>query len=193
MIGEASVGKSSIIRRFDDEIFNEITNRCIGIEFTTKIINVYNKQIKLQIWDTSGQERFGTITRSYYRNASGVFIVYDISDKRSFEQVPKWIDIIKDYANDSNSLNPNIKSIPSIILVGNKTDKSPRAVSYEEGLELAKSHGFLFCETSAKTGDGVKEAFHTLTEKIYSEKLLNGNLVVNESILKKEKKSNKCY
>jgi len=108
------------------------------------------KKIKIQIWDTAGQEAFKSITRSYYRGAVGALVVYDVTSRKSFDNVAKWLEEIKNYASD--------KIV--VTIVGNKADlTAARQISPEEGRELAKSHDLQFLETSAKTGMYVEQAF----------------------------------
>lgn len=113
--------------------------------------------MKLQIWDTAGQERFRTITSSYYRGAHGIIIVYDVTDKQSFENVEHWLKEIDRYAN--NNVNK--------LLVGNKSDlQSKKVVTYEEGKALADKHGIKFLETSAKNAHNVEQAFQAMATEI---------------------------
>ena len=112
IVGDATVGKSCILLRFINNNYRTSHDLTIGVEFGMKIININNKNIKLQIWDTAGQECFRSIIRSYYRNSAGAILVYDISNRTSFNNIIYWLEEIKKYA--SNNL--------SIILVGNKCD-----------------------------------------------------------------------
>ena len=129
----------------------------IGVDFKIRTINVDEKVCKLQIWDTAGQERFKTITSSYYKGAHGIIVVYDITDRDSFNAVHTWMSEIEKYTQD------NITRI----LVGNKTDlESRRAVSFEEGQEMANHYGVRFLETSAKECKNVETAFTTMTREI---------------------------
>lgn len=129
----------------------------IGVDFKIRTINVDEKVCKLQIWDTAGQERFKTITSSYYKGAHGIIVVYDITDRDSFNAVHTWMSEIEKYTQD------NITRI----LVGNKTDlENKRAVSFEEGQEMANHYGVRFLETSAKECKNVETAFTTMTREI---------------------------
>jgi Ras-related protein Rab-1A len=129
----------------------------IGVDFKIRTINVDEKVCKLQIWDTAGQERFKTITSSYYKGAHGIIVVYDITDRDSFNAVHTWMSEIEKYTQD------NITRI----LVGNKTDlENRRAVSFEEGQEMANHYGVRFLETSAKECRNVETAFTTMTREI---------------------------
>ncbi|VDL61241.1 unnamed protein product [Hymenolepis diminuta] len=112
IIGNASTGKTCILRRFIDDSFKEDTLHTIGVEFGTKIIQVGGEYLKLQIWDTAGQERFQCVTRSYYRGAAGALVVYDISCRESFNRVADWISSVRELA----------KPELAIVLVGNKSD-----------------------------------------------------------------------
>ena len=129
----------------------------IGVDFKIRTINVDEKVCKLQIWDTAGQERFKTITSSYYKGAHGIIVVYDITDRDSFNAVHTWMSEIEKYTQD------NITRI----LVGNKSDlENKRAVSFEEGQEMANHYSVRFLETSAKECKNVESAFTTMTREI---------------------------
>lgn len=112
IIGDTSVGKSCILLQFLEKKFKFDHDTTIGVEFGSKIITVNDKQLKLQIWDTAGQETFKSITRSYYRGSIGVILVYDITNRESFNNISRWLDETKSYANDK----------VVVMLVGNKTD-----------------------------------------------------------------------
>ena len=140
-----------------DDQFQENFMPTIGVDFKIRTINVDEKVCKLQIWDTAGQERFKTITSSYYKGAHGIIVVYDITDRDSFNAVHTWMSEIEKYTQD------NITRI----LVGNKTDlENRRAVSFEEGQEMANHYGVRFLETSAKECKNVETAFTTMTREI---------------------------
>eukprot|EP00878_Enallax_costatus_P011036 GHUV01011526.1.p1 GENE.GHUV01011526.1~~GHUV01011526.1.p1 ORF type:complete len:169 (+),score=38.48 GHUV01011526.1:605-1111(+) len=136
------------------------------------MINIDGKQIKLQIWDTAGQESFRSITRSYYRGAAGALLVYDITRRETFNHLASWLEDARQHAN------PNM----TIMLIGNKSDLSHRrAVSTEEGEQFAKEHGLIFLETSARTAHNVEEAFINTAREIYK-KIQDGVFdVSNES------------
>ena len=120
-------------------------------------MNVSGKKVKLKIWDTAGQERFKNITASYYRGGNGVLVVYDITERESFENLSSWLIEIEKNAN---------KNIFKV-LIGNKTDlEEKRKVTYQEGKDFAESNGMKFIETSAKTASQVNEAFEMLTNEI---------------------------
>ena len=120
LIGNSSVGKSSLLLRFVDNQWNDLFVPTIGVDFKIRTMEIDNKNVKLQIWDTAGQERFKNITASYYRGAHGIFVVYDISDTESFKNINNWLIEIEKNAN---------KNVYKI-LVGNKCDlEDKRTVS----------------------------------------------------------------
>jgi len=159
LIGNSSVGKSSLLLRFSDEQWlpEEESSATIGVDFRVHKMDVDGKKVKLSIWDTAGQERFRTITSSYYRGAQGIILVYDVANRESFEALPKWYSELETYVSDSV-----VK-----ILVGNKLDKEySRQVSTAEGRAFAEKMGSLFVEASAKTAIGVADVFQQLVAEI---------------------------
>ena len=147
-VGDAGVGKTTIISRIMDNPFSEVYEPSIGVDFMSKSIKYRGQNIKLQIWDTAGQEKYKGLIPSYVRNSSIVFLVYDISVRSSFDNVPKWISFIRSIENTT------------LVLVGNKIDLEKREVTKEEGEALAQKEGISFYETSAKSGDGIKNMFY---------------------------------
>ncbi|GAM27307.1 hypothetical protein SAMD00019534_104820 [Acytostelium subglobosum LB1] len=124
VIGDTGVGKSCLLLQFTDKRFQPVHDLTIGVEFGARMINIDNKPIKLQIWDTAGQESFRSITRSYYRGSAGALLVYDITRRETFDHLTCWLKEARYYANNNMT----------IILIGNKSDlEQKRAVSYEEG------------------------------------------------------------
>ncbi|KAF7797817.1 hypothetical protein EIP86_009023 [Pleurotus ostreatoroseus] len=155
----AGVGKSCLLLRFCDDAWTPSFITTIGIDFKIRTIELDGKRIKLQIWDTAGQERFRTITTAYYRGAMGILLVYDVTDERSFNNIRTWHANIEQHA--SEGVNK--------ILIGNKSDwTDKRAVTEEQGRELANELGIKFMETSAKVNEGVEEAFFTLARRARS-------------------------
>jgi len=161
ILGESNVGKTCLLSRFIDDTFTLNHINTFGIEFKTKIINLNDKIIKYQIWDTSGLERFRRVTESYYKNVNGIIIVYDITDQKSFKSINKWI--IK-------QINNNAKNDIVKVLVGNKTDKEDRVISKEEGENLAKDLGMKFFETSAKQNNNIKQLFDYFNQVFFPKK-----------------------
>eukprot|EP00929_Paragymnodinium_shiwhaense_P124210 TRINITY_DN9929_c0_g1_i2.p1 TRINITY_DN9929_c0_g1~~TRINITY_DN9929_c0_g1_i2.p1 ORF type:complete len:242 (+),score=33.59 TRINITY_DN9929_c0_g1_i2:160-885(+) len=157
IVGDASAGKSSFMHQFLEGKFKKQSTHTIGVEFGTKIITIGNRRIKLQIWDTAGQERYRAVTRSYYRGAVGALILYDVTSRDSFNNLPTWLQDAREQA---------WKDI-SIIAVGNKRDlKEERQVSFVEASRFVQEQDILFLETSALTGENVNEVFHMLAQRI---------------------------
>ena len=166
-IGDNCVGKTAIISRIErNEFYDEIT---IGIDFVTKIIKYRGQNIKIQLWDTTGQEKYKGLIPSYIRNTSIAFVVYDVSYKNSFNNVPSWINLIKSIAN------------PKIVLCGNKIDLTTREVEKREGEEYAKKEGFQFFEVSALTNENIKLMFYSAIADLPS--LFEGE-INKESLIK---------
>ncbi|CAL5978754.1 Rab2 [Hexamita inflata] len=173
IIGDTMVGKSCILLRFIDQRFIPIHDMTVGVEFGNKTIEIPKEageplKLKLQIWDTAGQEQFRSITRSYYRGAVGALLVYDITRRESFDSLEGWL-------KDTRAADANMV----IMLIGNKTDLGyRRRVTKEEGEEFAKKHGLLFMETSAKEDKGITEAFEE-TAKMIIKKVEAGEIDVD--------------
>jgi small GTP-binding protein len=145
-VGDACTGKTSIINRIIDNPFNDTYEVSIGIDFMSKNIRFRGQNIKIQIWDSAGQEKYKGLIPSYVRNSSIVFIVYDVANRDTFNNVENWISFVK-----------NIEKT-TLILCGNKVDLS-REVETKEGQELASKEGILFFECSAKTNENIKNMF----------------------------------
>jgi small GTP-binding protein len=155
IVGESGVGKTCMLLRFADNLFEEDFLSTIGVDFKVKEINMDGKRVKLQIWDSAGQERFRNITSSYYRNCSGIIIVYDVTRRDSFDKVTDWIAEVRRF----------VPTVP-LIVVGNKCDREDRQVTTEDGEGLAKAQGLIFLETSAKLNTNIEAAFQELSKKL---------------------------
>ncbi|CAB9500135.1 Ras-related protein Rab [Seminavis robusta] len=169
IIGDASVGKSSMLLRFTDDSFDEHIQSTIGVDFKVKHMDVSGKRIKLTIWDTAGQERFRTLTSSYYRGAHGVVLVYDVTRTDSFENLEQWLKEVQLYS-------PNGGENVVKLLVGNKIDLE-RTVPREQAEAWARSQGMLFLEASAKTKLGIRQVFMEVVQKIVENPELLANAV----------------
>ncbi|KAK2703717.1 ras-related protein Rab-8B-like [Artemia franciscana] len=159
LIGDYSVGKTSLLQRFSNNCFSFSYQETFGIDFKVKMLEIDGKKIKLQIWDTAGQERFWSMAHKYYRGVHGILFVYDITNKKSFENITYWIKCIAEH----NSYDAEK------IIIGNKCDMDgQREVTKESGKESAIEKGMKFIETSAKASINVEDAFLTLTREISS-------------------------
>ena len=158
LIGDSGVGKTNIMSKFLKNQFLEESKATIGVEFGSKLFNHEGHKIKAQIWDTAGQEKYKAITGAYYKGSKGALVVYDITQKKTFENIEKWVNDLK-AAGD-----PKI----TIILIGNKNDlDDKRQVSKDQGEEKARSFGCAFLETSAYSGDNIDKAFNLMVKEIY--------------------------
>jgi Ras-related protein Rab-1A len=157
IIGDARSGKSALFLSFAENKFHDTYIPTIGVDFKLRIMEIYNKRVKLQMWDTAGEERFRTITSSYYRGAHGIAIVFNVRDRQSFVNIDQWKHEITRYASES----------VNVILIGTQIDDtSLRLVTYDEGNAKADSLGISYFETSAKTTAGVQEAFVNISQQI---------------------------
>ena len=165
------MGKSCLLRRFIDGKYVEHNDPTVGVDFHTKLVQIDGHHLKLQLWDTAGQERFRAITRSYFRNAVGALLVFDISDRQTFAKLPDWMDDVQ------QSAKPHA---PIFVLIGNKNDlDKQRQVLHREAQEFASRHKMDYYEVSARTGSGVEEAFTLLGRRIY-EAIQDGSVQVGE-------------
>tara|TARA_B110000211_G_C13896330_1_gene471880 strand:- start:137 stop:760 length:624 start_codon:yes stop_codon:yes gene_type:complete len=162
--------------RFADNQFKEHHQSTIGVDFGSQVIQVGDSYIKIQIWDTAGQEDFRAITRAYYREACAALLVYDATNRQSFTEIKTWLDAVR-----NNSTNDHIV----MTLVGNKSDlcgrhTGSRRVKSAEGEKFADNHGMLHIETSAKTGANVTEAFSRTALAVY-QKLQSGMIDIRDA------------
>eukprot|EP00826_Nyctotherus_ovalis_P046423 TRINITY_DN5244_c0_g1_i1.p1 TRINITY_DN5244_c0_g1~~TRINITY_DN5244_c0_g1_i1.p1 ORF type:complete len:207 (-),score=61.08 TRINITY_DN5244_c0_g1_i1:159-779(-) len=158
LIGDASVGKSCILVRFADDTFTENYITTIGVDFRFRTLRIDKKSVKLQIWDTAGQERYKTITSAYYRGADGIIVVFDLTDKESFDHVEEWLKEVEKHSQPGETVR---------MLIGNKSDlKAEVKVTPEDIQNFTKRTGIPVVETSAKSGAKIEEAFATITRKL---------------------------
>jgi small GTP-binding protein len=157
IVGASGVGKTAIVNQLVNKTFKEQGTPTIGVEFKSYGLQADNENIKLQIWDTAGQERFRSVSKAYFRNALGAVLVFDLTQKSSYDELNVWI-------NDLNQLcAPNA----FILLVGNKSDlNEDRVITENEARETATRYGLEYLETSAKTGDNISESFVRLGQGI---------------------------
>ena len=156
LIGNADVGKTSLLNRFCDNNFKEKYLNTIGVDFKIISLNYKGNNIKLHLWDTAGQERFKSIAVNYYRNVLGFYYVFDVSNRESFQALDKWISLANTH-NKTSIVN---------MLVANKIDLE-RKVSREEALQFAQKNNLIYYETSAKNSENVDNSFYIMTVKLF--------------------------
>ena len=160
IIGDSRVGKTSLLLNYVEKIFPEAHISTLGVEYKEKEIIKDNYIIRLQIWDTAGEERFRSITKSIYRNANGILFVCDITNRESFKNIKNWI-------KDADNVDKDIKGI----IIGNKIDlDNERVVSVEDLEEIGKKYNMPFIEASAKTGMNVNKCFEVLIDELFKNK-----------------------
>ena len=168
ILGDSSVGKTCILLKYVDNKFEESNIATVGVDYMDKMIEYKNFNIKLQIWDTSGEEKYRSITKNFYRNADGLFVVFDLTRKVTYERIKDWI-------NEAEEYNKGIKKI----LIGNKLDlENKREVKKDSAENFAKKNNLKYIETSAKDGTNIKESFDEIIELILGGK--NEQDIVNE-------------
>lgn len=185
VIGSSGVGKTAILKRLVDDVFTGESQSTIGVEFLATSIDVDGNNVKLQIWDTAGQERFRSIAKAYFRSAIGVILVFDLTDRKSFEDLGQWL-------SDVHALcDPNAV----VTLIGNKSDLvDQRNVSNVEAESFAQLHQLTYLETSALGGENIQEAFQRTAAAVYRRALANGettNTQNNSKQIDMSKTSNK--
>lgn len=163
-IGETNVGKTCLILRYTDNSFTRKQITTIGIDFKIKMINFHNKKIKLLIWDTAGQERFRHITNQYYNDADGILLVFDVTNRESFEKVIYWMNQIAEKSE---------KTKVGVLLIGNKIDDENRIVSKEEAEIFSRNNEIDYIETSALNSYNIGECFDNMLKKILAKKSID--------------------
>ena len=159
LIGDSNVGKTNLLSRFNLNLYDERCRNTIGVDFVAKTLIVKGKKVKAQFWDTAGQEKYRAIGSTYYKNAHGAILVYDLTKRDSFDNIDNWLAEVRQHDNKKMK----------ILLIGNKNDLSAeRTVPSTDGAEAARVRGLYFMETSAKTNenDCVKAAFDIILGEI---------------------------
>jgi small GTP-binding protein len=180
ILGNQAVGKSSIMLRYTDDIFHYNMMGTAGVDIKKKMIKVGDDNMKVMIYDTAGHDRFRQITKNLYKGAQGIMLVYDVSDKKTFENISYWMDHIK------NNADVGVE----IILIGNKIDITNREVSVEDGIALSNKFKVPIVETSALTGINVDSAFLTLVQNICNKDMKK--IILTSEAEKKPKKTRCC-
>ena len=168
ILGDSKVGKTSFIIRFTKNKFDETYLSTIGVDYKDRIINIENKQYKLMYYDTAGEEKYKSIPKNYIKNMQGIILMYDITNKKSFDSIIDWISDVKEIKGENFPM----------ILVGNKIDlNESREVTEEMGYELAEKNQIEFFETSNKDGTNIQEAGLEIVYKILSETKVNNSRI----------------
>ena len=183
VIGETRVGKTSLIKKYTRDVFGGTYLTTVGIDFQEKIVKIEGKSIKLQIWDTAGEERFRNIAKNYFNTSDGFLLVYDITSKETLEKLDYWYEQIKENAPEHTKC----------IVAGNKSDlEKKREVNTKDGENFAQKYNINFFETSAKDGTNINKVFELLSCEILKDTNRKGHRNKGDSqVLKKEKKTKK--
>ena len=161
LIGSSNVGKTSIIKQLISQEFNDNFISTIGVHFYTKKLFINDKKIEFLIWDTAGLEKFKSVTKNYYKTSNVCIIVFDVTDKQSFEDVFEWLNFYKENCNENNN---------KIFLFGNKIDKNlERSVNAEDIDDFCKRNNLIYYETSAKDGKNINDVFRNVGKKLIEE------------------------
>ena len=186
LLGDWSVGKTCFLMRYTENTFTDIHLSTVGIDYKLKNVKLENgEKIKIQIWDTAGQDRYKSITKSYVRGANGIILIYDVSKRKTFEGIENWVKQIKE----------QVSSRVVVGLVANKIDVEVRDVTTEEGKKLGKNLNYPYYESSAKEGINVNECFEDIIKKIvenYSNVELNDNVNSNQLNIEMKKSKGCC-
>lgn len=179
LLGDTSVGKSSFINRYFKNFFQEEFLSTIGLDSQNKIIKIFDENYKLTIWDTAGQERFRSITRNYYKNADGVFLIYDVNDSENYDNITKWV-------NDIKENNTSVDNKITIFLLGNKIDLNQRKIDYARAEEMAKTLEVKYFEISCKLNININEVVNRMVLEVYQK----SNNPKGQSLESNKKKEN---
>ena len=186
IIGDSTVGKTSILGRYANNIFNSNYLATIGLDNFTKDENIDGKNVRIKIWDTAGQEKFQSLTKSFFHNAQGIMVVYDVTNSETYQNIKYWTQSIKTYMGNE------IAKI-AVIIIGNKIDSNEREVNKNEAEAFCSELGYPYFETSAKTGENVNSTIKYLVREVLKKNNLNKTKSFNESIrISKQKPQENC-
>ena len=183
LLGDSAVGKTCIIKRFCRNEFDINSMTTIGITEESKIIKINDIICTLKIWDTAGQERFKSLPKNLYRNADGILLVYDVTSRKSFENISKWIKTITENINVDKAS----KKYPIIYVLGNKIDLRGREVTREEGEKYVKEKEMKFMEVSAKMNVNINEVVMDMVWEIYTKKGIETSISIKKEKVEKKK------
>ena len=192
IIGDSTVGKTSILSRFSNGTFNSNYLATVGLDFFNKDEIINNKTVRIKIWDTAGQERYKALTKGFFRNAQGILLVYDVTNAETFENLKYWIQSINTHLGDE-------KEYVHLVIIGNKIDLNGREITKEDAQKFCNQEGYPYFETSAKTGEGVDNSIRYLVEEVIKSNSVNyekpnNNIKINKESknVKNEESSGKC-
>ena len=181
LIGDANVGKTSLLKKYCYNEFSKNYISSIGIDFQVKYININKKKVKAQLWDTTGQERYQVLAKNFFNSNDGFIIVYDITNRKSYNNINYWVEQINESA-------PNHSKC---VIFGNKNDLiERRQVELNEGKELGKKYNYKFFETSAKDGINLNEGFESLFKEIMND-IVSVKATQRQTISLRDKKHKK--
>ena len=163
VIGDSSVGKTSLITRYTNGTFKEEYLATVGLDYYSKVEAINNQTINIKLWDTVGQERYKALTQNFFRSAEGVLLTFDVTNIDSFNNLKDWIGSIKTNMEGKNIFLP-------LIIVGNKIDmEDSREINKEDAVKFASDNNYKYFETSAKTGEGVDDAVRDLVNQVMNQ------------------------
>lgn len=189
IIGDSTVGKTSILSRFTEGTFSPNYLATVGLDFFTKDEYFNNKIVRIKIWDTAGQERYKALTQGFFRNAHGILIVYDVTNSETFDNLKYWVQSIHTHLGEKG----NVK----VIIIGNKIDLK-REIKKEDAQKYAEENGYKYFETSALSGEGIEESIKYLVQQVLESQAKNQEANNNDKIRiskddnKKEEKKCNC-
>ncbi len=185
IVGGSGVGKTNFLNMFLNNKFNQNYFSSTGIDLQNKIMNIKNKKVRIQIWDTAGQEKYKSITKNLFLKVMGALVLYDITNEESFTKLKEWVELIKE------ECGRHIK----ILIIGNKSDlESQRAIDKEDAMKYANEEKVQYIECSSKTGENVEKAIIVLSEKILesTEISMDSSLMLDSTLLSSKIKKRKC-
>ena len=185
IVGGSGVGKTNFLNMFLNNKFNQNYFSSTGIDLQNKIMYIKNKKVRIQIWDTAGQEKYKSITKNLFLKVMGALVLYDITNEESFTKLKEWVELIKE------ECGRHIK----ILIIGNKSDlESQRAIDKEDAMKYANEEKVQYIECSSKTGENVEKAIIVLSEKILesTEISMDSSLMLDSTLLSSKIKKRKC-
>ena len=179
LIGDVSVGKTNLLTQYVDGKFTEKTNNTIGIEFKNKIIEIKNgRKIRLQIWDTCGQEKFMSITKNYFRGCSAALFVFDVTKRKTYKSLQMWLSLFNEIDDEKTTIK---------LLIGNKNDLNQKQVREEEIEIFTKDHFLKYFEVTARNKENIDAIFDEIVKNLKEKEKENNNLINDNSFVINEK------